>query len=101
MGEVLTEKMLDRINFSDSFVCHYRYRIINTEEKDGKLWLVSQEYEKGILNPDHNFELNPIDPDIKKECDKVWTKEVVDSWINRQKNYSNMSPKERINAGYK
>ena len=51
--------------------------------------------------PDHNFELNPIDPDIKKECDKMWTKEVVDSWINRQQNYSNMSPKERINAGYK
>ena len=50
MGEVLTEKILDRINFSDSYVCHYRYRIINTEEKDGKLWLVSQEYEKGILN---------------------------------------------------
>tara|TARA_Y100001951_G_scaffold83969_1_gene73135 strand:- start:1499 stop:1735 length:237 start_codon:yes stop_codon:yes gene_type:complete len=57
------------------------------------------EEDKTTINPDHDFTANPVDAEIQKLCEVLWTDERKSAWKERQK-YSSMTPEERKQAGY-
>jgi|APSaa5957512535_1039671.scaffolds.fasta_scaffold208783_2 hypothetical protein len=97
MAEI-TEKVIVSIAFNPEYGhCTYYERVTVKDSESNEV--ISSSRDTDTLSPDHDFVSSPVAEEVKNLCEVMWTEDRKARWEKR-KEYVNMTPEERQEAGY-